>query len=436
MLFRSCGVVRFVPNGATKYHVYYLSYHQSNGGAGLRFSWHNCSSQQDRRCAMAAGAPRHASHLISPTFCKEDGRTGARKEQAQVSVVAIEGRQVSPSSGRPDFHALTSMELVASPEERAALLASHPAGSSTAARIFLEPRTNTVRMDDQLPALWARGGERVSIELNASVGEYLTFQVGVYAVRNLSEFKLVFGSLTHKSKERGGSGGELADLPSTAFTCFNLGGNDYHGQPFDRTAAFSVAAGAVGSLWVGVDLPANGSAGTFRQALSLSARESSTGAAFVVALSLSLNVHPTSTGAPIADRGDGDIYSMSRLRWLDSRVGIDDEVPSPFVPPKVRARGGGASSGFEVRLLNKVVTVGESGFYSQIAVDDTHAPDDSNATQFLLLSRPMNVIISRAATNEVLPLGVLKPVKIVGQNNTGIYWEATLGAVGVLNVKV
>ena len=251
-----CGVISFVPNGAALYHVYYLPYHQSGTGAELRFHWYNCTDRHDRSCAMAS-LPVLASPLLappqppasSPAACTAPAAAGA----ARAAVVAIEGRQVSSSSGPADFHALSPMELVATPEERppsrprltltttpspspppspppslsprqsplhlpslthppvfpcshwfrpsphpailtspcnphltcnprsrqerATLLASPAAGNANTARVFLEPRTRAVRMFDQLPAAWARGGERPRLALDARPGEFLTFQV-------------------------------------------------------------------------------------------------------------------------------------------------------------------------------------------------------------------------------------------------------------------
>ena len=36
-----------------------------------------------------------------------------------------------------------------------------------------------MRMFDQLPAAWARGGEKTTLALDARPGEFLTFQVKV-----------------------------------------------------------------------------------------------------------------------------------------------------------------------------------------------------------------------------------------------------------------
>ena len=283
------------------------------------------------------------------------------------------------------------------------------------------------------------------------------------------------------------SAADAADaVPASAFTCFNLGGVDYHGRRFDRTADYTIAAGAVGSLWVGVDLPASLMAGTYRGTLSLTARSDTRsdtrsggigsgsgiegggggggggGGTYTVALSLVLEVG----GAPIAEHGDGDIYSLSRLRWLDSTAGIDDTLPAPFVPPRVltatpgrgggggRTRAGGkggkggkggeggegsaggaggaGGAGFEVELLNKRVAIGEDGLLAQIEVDAPHAAvaaattSATAAAPYTLLTRPMALLVRSAGA--LLALRVVQPAVIVAQNRSGVHWKATLQA--------
>ena len=108
--------------------VYYLPYHQSGTGAQLHFHWYNCTDRHDRSCAMASqplpARPQLTLTASSPAACTAPAAAGT----VRAAVVAIEGRQVSSSSGPADFHALSPMELVATPEERAALLASPAAG--------------------------------------------------------------------------------------------------------------------------------------------------------------------------------------------------------------------------------------------------------------------------------------------------------------------
>ena len=50
-------------------------------------------------------------------------------------------------------------------------------------------------------------------------------------------------------------------------------------------------------------------------------------------LSLPVKVELTVQGAVLDDHGDHDAWRLSRLRWLDSTIGFDDDkVTEPYVP--------------------------------------------------------------------------------------------------------
>ena len=58
-------------------------------------------------------------------------------------------------------------------------LATVPKGMA----VYMEPRENAIRMLDRVPAHWARNSGSEVLELNATamVGEYFTFQAGLFA---------------------------------------------------------------------------------------------------------------------------------------------------------------------------------------------------------------------------------------------------------------
>jgi hypothetical protein len=435
----ACGVVSFVPlAGARTYRVYYLPFMQQGSGARLHFSWFNCTSHT-RECALfagGAGTSAQPADLCSSSSSSSSSSGGA-------TVVALEGRAASASFDRPDFYMLDRMELTATDEELGALLGAPPAASAGTLRVFAEARERAVRMFDRVPADWARGGEKAAIALNASVGEYFTFQLGVFApTANLTHFRVDFGGLlgssssssSSSSRRRRRTGGSV---PATAFVCFNLGGTDERGARMDRTAEYSVAAGAVGSLWIGVDLPADaGAAGQFAGRLTLSA-DDGTGSRVSVSVALNLDVVLPPSGQPMPDRGDGDIYSMSRLRWINSARAVDDTVPLPFTAPALlggaAAGGGGGGGGFAVDLVNKRVAIGADGMLAQIAVRPNTAAFGArggDGGDFELLARPLQVLLFDRS-GAAVPLAVSVPAALVGRNATGVYWGAVLGGEGV-----
>lgn len=81
--------------------------------------------------------------------------------------------------------------------------------------------------------------------------------------------------------------------------------------------------GKVQALWVGTQLPEHLSAGTYQGTVTVSAAnaESKT---VQVSLNVSENV--------IANHGDNEPWRHSRLRWLNSQIGFDDEVIAPYTP--------------------------------------------------------------------------------------------------------
>ena len=131
-------------------------------------------------------------------------------------------------------------------------------------------------MFDHVPASWGRSGEVRSLTIDAQCGEYLTLQVGLWAA--MSSINSVSMKFAELNSTRGGPA-----IPATAFTCFNLHGIDQHGLAFSKN--YTLAKGDVGSLWVGVELPAEATAtGKYQTTLTLTANSA------VVELALTINV--------------------------------------------------------------------------------------------------------------------------------------------------
>ncbi len=416
----SCGVVHFVPNRDTTFYVYYLAFYETGGGAATHFSWFNCTQQEDHRCVLQEALADDDICAPAPAAAAPDGVTA--------TVVALESRRVGPGSGRVDFHALDEMELVATPRELATLRANAAAASTTASTmmIFMEYRERAVKMFDHLPASWARRGrQQTSLSVDATLGEYMTFQIGVWASSaetNLTNFSVAF----HPS---------AGDLSSAAFTCFNLGGTDYHGETLDRTSEYYVPGGAVGSLWIGVDLKKQKKGGVHTGTINISVDETSSTDVHTTTFSTSVqySINVTVPAEPLPFQGDGDIYSLSRLRWLNSDIGIDDTVPAPFTAPLVSSSLS-SPKGFTVTLLNKEIDIAPSGFPSQITVNHS-ASSLSGASTYTLLANDVTLRLVADGDRTPLDLVVKTPAAIVGRNNTGVYWSSVLTG-GCVEVRV
>ena len=210
-----------------------------------------------------------------------------------------------------EFNSFYPMEVIATSNETARLLKEHPGEKYI---LFTEDRKFPIRMTTDIPYKWIADNRHDFFNGQADKGEYYVFQLGVWAARsNVENLHVDFSALTNKAT------GE--QIPASSFTCFNTEGTDVTGTVFEKNC--SVDKGKVQALWVGTQLPEHLSAGTYQGTVTVSAAnaESKT---VQVSLNVSENV--------IANHGDNEPWRHSRLRWLNSQIGFDDEVIAPYTP--------------------------------------------------------------------------------------------------------
>ncbi|MEI6501478.1 MAG: glycoside hydrolase domain-containing protein [Armatimonadota bacterium] len=245
-----------------------------------------------------------------PVWVERNGLAAATLAQRlqsfpQAKVLAIQARS--------EFDRFDPMEVIATATETEELIAQH---SGEPYLLFAEDRRYPVRMTDDLPLRWIRKGISSDFSGTAQRGEYYVFQVGVYAAREaIAEVKLAYSDLRTASGKA---------IPASAFHCINLGGTDWLGRVAKKTVA--VPRGKVQALWIGVQVPADATAAEYAGTITVKAQ-----GAPDRKLGLRLTVSPE----VIADHGDNDLWRMSRLRWLDSTIGLDEEVAAPYTPLKV-----------------------------------------------------------------------------------------------------
>lgn len=210
-----------------------------------------------------------------------------------------------------ELNSFYPMEVIATSNETARLLKEHPGEKYI---LFTEDRKFPIRMTTDIPYKWIADDRHDFFNGQADKGKYYVFQLGVWAARsNVENLHVDFSALTNKAT------GE--QIPASSFTCFNTEGTDVTGTVFEKNC--SVDKGKVQALWVGTQLPEHLSAGTYQGTVTVSAAnaESKT---VQVSLNVSENV--------IANHGDNEPWRHSRLRWLNSQIGFDDEVIAPYTP--------------------------------------------------------------------------------------------------------
>jgi len=207
---------------------------------------------------------------------------------------------------RSDFHSFYPMEIIATRTETEAL--RNPQ-KDTPFILIPEDRKYPIRMTEDLPARWVKNGISDTLKAVALKNEYYAFQIGVWAQQDLSKLQVAFTDL--KSKD--------ATIPASHLNCMNMGGKDWRGQPF--TKEVNVQQDLIQPLWMGIDIPEEAKPGIYKGEVLISAQGCESRAA---------SIELTIKDQVLEDKGDADIWKHSRLRWLNSTIGLDNDLVAPF----------------------------------------------------------------------------------------------------------
>jgi len=255
-------------------------------------------------------------------------KTDAWKALPEARLMQIQARG---EWNRPD-----PMEVIATREETDRLRDDHP---NAPYLIFPEDRVHSIRMNLDLPERWIEHGASDSFAGQAKRGEFLSFQLGLWACRiSLDKVTLSFADLRNES------GGVIR---ASDLRCFNQGGTDWLGRRLSKT--ITAPKGTIAPLWVGVQVPVEAKPGKYRGLITVNAKG-------LPPKPVRIDLDVSSQVAK--DAGDADPSNMSRLRWLDSTVGLDDEVVAPYTPLKV--------VGAAVECLGRKVQFGSDGLPASI----------------------------------------------------------------------
>ena len=270
---------------------------------------------------------------------------------------------------RRDFNRSDPMEVIATAAETNALQASHAAVPFL---VFPEDRAHPIRMTQDLPQRWVEKGPSDVFAGEARRGEFFSFQLGIWAPnRAIDNLTVTVSPLVGSKKNF---------LKATTLRCFNQGGVDWLGRKFIKK--ISVAKGTVAPLWLGVQVPKDAKPGHYNGVIVVDAK----GLA-VRQVKFNLLIKPDVA----ADAGDKNPYDMTRLRWLDSTIGLDDEVVKPYTPVK--------SNGNAISCLGRKVQFGPDGF-----------PTSIQANGHEVLARPIALVAEISSKSLLWEGGKLRPI--------------------------
>jgi hypothetical protein len=259
------------------------------------------------------------------------------------------------------------MEVLASPEQVQAFVAAHPRDYW----VFGEDRSRSIRRRDALPAHWVNAGDGMleRFQGRARPGEFYVFQLGLYSMQqDVGPVRLRFEDLS----------GQRRRIAAQRLRCLSLGGTDYLGRSFTKDLV--VKKGRVQALWIGVDVPADAK-GTYTGSIVVAPEGDKP-----TKVRLTLDVE----GEPVEDHGDGESWRLSRLRWLDSTIGLDDNhVVAPYEPVR-RQRRTLSILGRQVELSNDGLPARIRSFFSAGNTAIVDVPTE-------ILARPMELVIQTDA---------------------------------------
>lgn len=232
-----------------------------------------------------------------------------------------------------DHHAFSEIEKPAKPQEIASFLQRFPDSGFFA---FPESRENPICMRRFVPYYWLDRAQQNVVSVSARPGEYLVFQIGVWAARRS------LSSVSARFRDFNGPQVWAAER----FTCFNTVGIDYAGNGLSKTV--SVEQDCVQPLWCGVQLPADAPEGEYQGIVTVH----SDGEERIVSLTIRVS------GEPIDNEGTDEPERLCRLKWLNSTLAQEPTVVKPFTPVQVEGR--------TLRILGREVVLNDLGLPAQI----------------------------------------------------------------------
>ena len=323
---------------------------------------------------------------LSP-FRPPTGESGAIAETEVLEIQSID-----------ELNSFFPMEVIATAAETAALLARFP---DAAYLLFPEDRRFPVRMDADLPQRWIEAGPGNEFRGEAARGEFYAFQIGVFAARSpIEDLDVTFGDL---ARTRSSSGAAVPVIPAAGALSLNTRGVNWDGRDFKKPCR--VPAGKVQPLWCGYQVPRDLPPGTYEGELTVEPRGLSP-----ARIRLVLTVRDDVLG----DAGDSELWRMSRLRWLDSRIASDDEVVAPYTPLKVKGR--------IVSCLGRSVEIGSDGLIG--AISSFFSPEVTGLRREgrKLLASPISLAVREKGGNDLAWKN--QGFRFTGRAPGAVTWEA------------
>ena len=249
------------------------------------------------------------------------------------------------------FDTRSPMEMLASTQEVARMLGSAPRKDYLTFPIAVTNATTQSLRLDALPISLAGKGPSTTVAATGKPGQYVVIQIAVFALDAVENMSVSFSA--------------IGKIPATALTCFQTEGVDAQGMPMPPRT-WSLAKGKVGALLIGITVPESGVCeGYDTDALHGGSfvLTPSSGKPTTIAVSMSVACS-ASRSLALADGGQidtSDLERLERLKWLNSRSGLESTVTRPYHPLGVSAH--------DLSCLGRMVSLGDLGLPAKIVAN-------------------------------------------------------------------
>ncbi len=305
-----------------------------------------------------------------------------------------------------DFHSFYPMEIPVTQNELTEILEENKDKDFL---IFPEDRKYPIRMFETIPYRWYKQKVNASFNGRALKNESYAWQLGIYApFKELKDVRVIFSDLKNDHGDY---------ILSTAFNCINTGGRDYLGNKFIKTV--NVPKNEVQALWIIANIEKNQPTGFYRGKVTVMAQATKK---YVVDVGINV-VEETAE-----NRGYNTPQNQSRLNWLDSDIGIDNEVFKPFSPVKLEKN--------TISVLGRKLSFNKYGFPNRIISSFSASNQDTDGQEQDIISDDIRLDVIQEG--KIITWKTKHP-RIILKTSGEVAWENVLNSANVdvyINAKM
>lgn len=271
------------------------------------------------------------SNYPKGTYLKPSNFDGSSLNSSQLPINAkvVEIQAVNA------FNSVYPMEVIATKAEVKQLKVKN---AQPAYLVFPESRNYPIVMRDDIPQRWVIKGAQKTFSDKALRGENFSFQLGIYALKDLQDVKLKFSDLKDKAGNK---------ISSKLISCLNTNGTAYDATPLTKTV--NVTKDKVQALWNLLTIPTTTKPGKYVGTVTVSAGNAPT---TVIQLAIDVDAKLSK------ENGINEPWKQTRLTWLNSTLAQKNTVIAPYTPLQVQ--------GTTISLLGRKVELDKNGFPKQI----------------------------------------------------------------------